>query len=276
MASARANPSRRSRRTAGHRALGKQAVVLAGEAVDERCRLRRRRVQAGLMHVSDHPIRISIDRRQANNATARIIILLVVVEARPPGRPREARVDEAVRTATIELLAERGYAGVTIEGVAAKAGVGKTAIYRRFPSKAELVFDAAVHGLELLPPEDTGSLRGDLAALIQGIVASLTGPASEAAIPGLIADLGRDPRLAARFQQTFVAQEDALVAAVLERAVARGELRAAFDLELAHALLLGPVFAWLHLVRRPPADLAERLAECVEAALVSVSNEERR
>jgi AcrR family transcriptional regulator len=219
----------------------------------------------------------SSERRKAR-ITLRIVFYtsLMAVEVRPPGRPREARIDEAVRTATLELLVERGYAGVTIEGVAAKAGVGKTAIYRRFPSKTELVFDAAVHGLELLPPEDTGSLRGDLAALIRRIVASLTGPAAEAAVPGLIADFGRDPRLAARYQETFVAQEDALVAAVLERAVARGELRAAPDLELAHALLLGPVFSLLHVVRRPPADLAERLAEGVEAALVTLSNEDRR
>jgi AcrR family transcriptional regulator len=200
----------------------------------------------------------------------------VVVETRPPGRPREARIDEAVRAAVLELLAERGYAGVTIEGVAARAGVGKTAIYRRFPSKAELVFEAAVHGLELPPAQDTGSLRRDLAALIRRIVASLTRPAAAAAIPGLIADLGRDPALATRFEQTFVAQERAVVATVLGRAAARGELQAPPDPELAHALLLGPVFAWLHLLRRPPADLAERLAERIETALVTASTKERR
>jgi AcrR family transcriptional regulator len=200
----------------------------------------------------------------------------MIMKNRAPGRPREARVDEAVRAATLELLAQRGYAGVTIEGVAAKAGVGKTAIYRRFPSKAELVFDAAVHGLELPPPKDTGSLRGDLAALIRRMVASLTRPAAAAAIPGLIADLGRDPRLAARFEQSFVAEERAVVAAVLARATARGELDGPSDPELAHALLLGPVFAWLHLLRRPPADLAERLAERLEAALLSTSTKESR
>jgi AcrR family transcriptional regulator len=200
----------------------------------------------------------------------------VIKDGRRPGRPREARVDQAVRAAVLELLTQRGYAGVTIEGVAAKAGVGKTAIYRRFLSKAELVFDAAVHGLELAPPEDTGSLRGDLAALIQRIVASLTRPAAAAAIPGLIADLGRDPGLAARFERTFVAEERAVVAEVLDRAAARGELRGPFDPELAHALLLGPVFAWLHLLRRPPANLAVCLAERIEAALVSAPTKGRR
>jgi AcrR family transcriptional regulator len=199
-----------------------------------------------------------------------------VATVRAPGRPREARVDEAVRAAVLELLEQRGYAGVTIEGVAAKAGVGKTAIYRRFPSKAELVFDAAVHGLELPPAQDTGSLHGDLAALIRRMVASLARPAAAAAIPGLIADLGGDSRLAARFEQTFVAQERAVVAAVLDRAAARGELHGPSDPELAHALLLGPVFAWLHLLRRPPTDLADRLAERVAAALGPPSTKERR
>jgi AcrR family transcriptional regulator len=200
----------------------------------------------------------------------------VSVEARAPGRPREARVDEAVRAAVLELLERGGYASVTIEGVAAKAGVGKTAIYRRFPSKAELVFDAAVHGLELPPAEDTGSLRGDLAALIRRIVVSLTRPAASAAIPGLIADLGRDRRLAARFEQSFVAEERAIVAGVLDRAAARGDLDRPPDAELVHALLLGPVFAWLHLLRHPPAELAERLADHIAAALAPPPTKERR
>jgi AcrR family transcriptional regulator len=198
----------------------------------------------------------------------------VSVKARTPGRPREARVDEAVRTATLELLEERGYTGVTIEGVAAKAGVGKTAIYRRFPSKAELIFNATVHGPRLAPPEDTGSLRGDLAALIRRIVASLMRPAAAAAIPGLIAEIEADPRLAARFERTFVDREREVVAAVLERAAARGELPGPSDPELAHALLLGTVFAWLHLLRRPPADLAERLAGPLAAAVAAPSTKE--
>ena len=196
--------------------------------------------------------------------------------ARPAGRPREPRVDEAVRAATLELLRERGYGGVTMEGVAARAGVGKAAIYRRFPTKAELVFAAAVHGLELPPPEDTGSLRGDLEALIRRIVALLTRPVAAAAVPGLFADLGSDRELAARFEQTFISPARAVVAAALDQAVARGELRARPDPELVHVLLLGPLFIWVHVLRRPPAELAERLAGLVAGALPSASTGRER
>jgi AcrR family transcriptional regulator len=188
--------------------------------------------------------------------------------ARSPGRPRDRRIDRALRRATLELLRERGYGGVSVEAVAARAGVGKPAIYRRFASKPELVFAHAIHGPELGPPPDTGSLRGDLAALVEGIIGGLAAPAAAAAVPGLLADLARDPELGRRFRATFVEQERARVVAVLERAVGRGELARPPDPALVHACLLGPVFAWLFLLQAPVArDLAARLAAFAAAAL---------
>jgi AcrR family transcriptional regulator len=196
------------------------------------------------------------------------MILAVSSAARSPGRPRDDRIDEAVRRATLDLLGERGYGGVSIEAVAARAGVGKPAIYRRFASKPELVFGHAIHGLELGPPSDMGSLPSDLDALVQGILDTLAAPAAAAAVPGLLADLGRDPELARRFQATFIEQERARVSAVLERAVRRGELAGPPDPTLVHACLLGPVFAWLFLLRLPVAQgVAERLAAFAAAAL---------
>jgi AcrR family transcriptional regulator len=192
----------------------------------------------------------------------------VLSAPRPRGRPRDRRIDEAVRRATLDLLDERGYGGVSVEAVAARGGVGKGAIYRRFASKPELVFAHAIHGLELGPPPDTGSLRADLAALLRGILDTLAAPAAAAAVPGLLADLGRDPELATHFQATFIEQERARVSAVLERAVRRGELARRPDAALVHACLLGPVFAWLFLLRGPLAeDLPERLAAIAATAL---------
>jgi AcrR family transcriptional regulator len=179
-------------------------------------------------------------------------------------------VDHAVLTATRDLLVEVGYAALTMDAVAARAGIGKAAIYRRYATKQEMVFAAAVHGRELTVPADTGSLRGDLTLLVRDIVGSLSGPVTSAALPGLFADVTGDSTVAARFAGTFLAAERAYITEVLDRAERRGELARRPDLEVMHALLLGPVFAWLFLLSQPNRhDLADRLAELLAAALVS-------
>src|SRR3954454_15098610 len=85
---------------------------------------------------------------------------------RRPGRPRRAEVDEAILAAAVHMLAEHGYGGVTMEGVAGAAGVGKATVYRRWPSKADLILDA----IRSLKPDvghpDTGSTRADLVEIL--------------------------------------------------------------------------------------------------------------
>ena len=88
-----------------------------------------------------------------------------VPRSRGPGRPRDARHDQAILAATLRILQEKGYGGLTIEGVAARAGVGRPTIYRRWPSKPALVVAALVQSARLaVPVLDTGSLRRDLIA----------------------------------------------------------------------------------------------------------------
>ncbi|GAA0933745.1 TetR/AcrR family transcriptional regulator [Nonomuraea longicatena] len=183
------------------------------------------------------------------------------------GRPRDGRVDAAIATAARELLAELGYAQVTVDAVAARAGVGKAAIYRRHSTKQEMIFAALVHDLELSGTPDAGSLRADLAALTREIVASLSGPPA-GLVPGLLADVHADPALAARFVSTFVGAERACVSEVLDRAVARGELAHRPDAAVTHALLLGPIFAWLFLLLEDPA----RLPTLATAVAVATAN----
>ena len=185
------------------------------------------------------------------------------------GRPRERRVDDAIRRATLELLEEVGYRGLSIEAVAARAGVGKPTIYRRFSSKPELVFAHTIHPLELGPAPDTGSLRGDLTALLDIIFDSLLRPAA-GTLPGLLDDLAQSPELAERFRARFVEPERRWIRQILERALARGEVVGMPDLELAHALLVGPVFSWIFLARNPvKRGLTKRLADHVARALQS-------
>ena len=194
-------------------------------------------------------------------------------EAQRAGRPRDSRVDHAVLAATRDLLAEAGYAALTMDAVAARAGIGKAAIYRRYSTKQEMIFAAAIHGRALRIPADAGSLRDDLTLLIGDIVASLTGPVTSAALPGLFADLITTPALAARFAETFIKAERAYIGEVLDRAQRRGELAHRPDLETVHALLLGPVFAWLFMFGKPARrDLPATLAGLIAAALTATSS----
>jgi AcrR family transcriptional regulator len=166
------------------------------------------------------------------------------------GRPaRGQATTEALQRAVRELLEEAGYRGLTIEGVAARSGVAKTSIYRRWPSKAEMVFDLMLHSSAELPAvDDRGSLSGDLEALSGRIVALVAGLPGRRIFPGLICDAASDHALMQRFRATFVADGRNQIAQVLERSVHRGDLtdvRSAADLQ---AVLIGAalMFALLH------------------------------
>jgi AcrR family transcriptional regulator len=156
------------------------------------------------------------------------------------GRPREARIDAAVGEAVHELLAREGYAGTTIERVAANAGVGRGAVYRRWRSKAEMVFAAVIHSADLPAPVDSGTLEGDLVALAERI-ADLTGTDhARAALAGLVAEMAGDPELARALEERMFAAERRYLALILERARARKELGRA-EPELVRRLLVGPI-----------------------------------
>ncbi|MGD9695041.1 MAG: TetR-like C-terminal domain-containing protein [Thermoleophilia bacterium] len=155
----------------------------------------------------------------------------------PSGRPREARVDEAVRDAVVALLATEGYAGTTIAAVAARAGVGRGALYRRWRSKAELVFANVIHPVELAEPEDRGTLGGDIEALSLRI-AELTGSAAaRAAIRGL----ATDPELGGALDERVFEAERRHLERILTRASIRGELGPGVDPDLVRRLLVGPI-----------------------------------
>jgi AcrR family transcriptional regulator len=163
------------------------------------------------------------------------------VAGRTVGRaPRGTATTEALRRAVKGMLDELGYQALTIEGVAARSGVAKTSIYRRWPSKAEMVFDLMLHSSEELPPlDDRGSLAGDIDALADRVVALVAGPLGRSIFPGLIGDAAGDPALMERLRETIVLDGRKEIARVLERSVRRGELTdtdAAPDLQ---AVLIG-------------------------------------
>jgi AcrR family transcriptional regulator len=162
---------------------------------------------------------------------------------RGPGRPRDASRDQAILTATVALLRRRGYQGLTIEGVASEAGVGRPTIYRRWPSKPALVVAALMDSsLLALPAPDTGSLREDLIAVQRHQVLLMNSPESRRVTAGLLADLATDEELAERYVTEYLMPRRALVFQVLQRGVDRGELTPEVDFAFVYDLLMGPLF----------------------------------
>ncbi|OPC83979.1 TetR family transcriptional regulator [Embleya scabrispora] len=161
------------------------------------------------------------------------------------GGPRKA---QAIFDATLDLLADKGYAGLTIEGVAERSGVNKTTIYRWWPSKGALL-GAALAGARRLefPMPDTGSLRGDLEALLDAMVSLLTTPPTADIAVAALGAVTHSAELAGH-AGTFFAGRLARERPVFERAVARGELAAGADPMLLMDLLAGA--AWLRVVFR--------------------------
>src|SRR5918996_5195266 len=108
------------------------------------------------------------------------------------GRPRDARADRAILDAVLDLLVEVGYAGLTIEGVAEKAGVAKTTVYRRWPSKASLVVALGQDVATQVRVPDTGTVRGDASALLRDVIKTYTKTVVGRVIAGLIADMAEN------------------------------------------------------------------------------------
>lgn len=187
--------------------------------------------------------------------------------ARTPGRPRNAGYDQKILDTAVELLIQNGYAGFTIEGLAARAGVGRPTIYRRWPSKAALAIAALDQGIPLASTPDTGSLQEDLRAFQRGRAARMNLPAHRPIVSGLVAESVADPALAAAFVAWHLHRREG-VDVILQRAINRGELPPDVDSELANDLLLGPLFtrAVIRGQRLEP-ELADQTADIVLAAL---------
>ncbi|MDQ4039357.1 MAG: TetR/AcrR family transcriptional regulator [Actinomycetota bacterium] len=188
-------------------------------------------------------------------------------QPQPRGRPRDADLDGRLLQAVRELLVSSGYPALTIDAVAARARVGKGAIYRRYDTKAEVVIAALFYDQNMVPTVDTGSLLGDLRAESEGLLTMFQVPIALAALPYLLAELG-NAEFQHRAQRRFIATDVERVEAILTRARDRGELSEVPDPSLSCAVLLGVAFTWLYVFRwEVPSDLAERMARFVVGGL---------
>jgi AcrR family transcriptional regulator len=171
------------------------------------------------------------------------------------GRPRSQEADRAILHAAAELLAERGLGGMSMEEVAARAGVAKTTLYRRWPSRGTLALDAFLDEFQSQqPPPDTGTLRGDLLAALRSWIRSVTMTSAGPILAGLIAEAQRDPGLAVAWRERVVERLRSQHKIMLNRAVGRGEIPAGTDQEVVLDLLFGAAYHRLLHGHRPLTD----------------------
>ncbi len=172
-----------------------------------------------------------------------------MIETRKAGRPRNPDVHEAILRATAELIGTAGYANLSIEGVAQRAGVTRQTIYRRWDSKLALVAELLREVSQSAPLPDSGSLRGDLRALYRLYASNLNTPGGPI-IPGLVAEAMHDTELAS-IMADYVDVRRTAARRVFERAVARGEMRDDADPGMLIDLV-SAYFWYLKLIRRAP------------------------
>lgn len=171
------------------------------------------------------------------------------------GRPRDANRDRALLDATLAVLGESGYGGLTTAAVAARAGVSTATLYRRWPSKEFLVVDAAAaYSQELTAPADTGTLEGDLRALLRDKAASMTGKEG-GVLRSLIAEGGHNAALADALTKAFVLPVRLRMEEIVQRAVDRGEIAPVEHADLLGDLVIGPMMSRFFLTPLPPDEV---------------------
>ncbi|MFF1375706.1 TetR/AcrR family transcriptional regulator [Streptomyces sp. NPDC058308] len=178
-------------------------------------------------------------------------------------------VTEAIRSAVFEELASVGYARMSIEGIARRAGVGKTAVYRRWRSKLHLVLDlVSAIAVQGLPAPDTGSLEGDLRLLYEVTSRALRHPVASQVVPDLQAEAARNPEIAQALQKALREGQYGVASGIVRAAVERGEMREGADEDLALDLVSGPLY-WRSVVVRAelPKGYVGRLAAATAAGL---------
>jgi AcrR family transcriptional regulator len=174
----------------------------------------------------------------------------------PTGRPRDARIDGAVLDAAAELLAEVGYAEVTVAAIADRAGTSRPAVYRRWPSKAHLIHEATFRDSVTTGPLRTGSFAEDLRELVRRIAELLTTPLARIAVPGLIAEAATDPVVHRRILERFSAEGWRGLDADLDAAAESGELDADVDTLVILEMIIGSALAAM-LIRGPDGLTAD-------------------
>jgi AcrR family transcriptional regulator len=159
----------------------------------------------------------------------------------PRGRPKNERIDTDVVRAVLDSLMTRGYAQVTLAGIAKSVKRARTSLYRRWPSTRHLVAYAVLSTLGAEPAPDLGSLRGDLRGAVDTLRVGFSGPLGRA-LPGLVADMSHDPALARMIHRQVLGPRRASIKSAFLRGIARGEIRRGVEIEVLIDLLIAPCY----------------------------------
>ena len=178
------------------------------------------------------------------------------------GRPRSETADRAILDAARQLLIEESYAGFRLEHVAARAGVAKATLYRRWPSKEALALGLL---MELVAPHlavpATGDTREELIASVQNPITALTQTPFGPVVRALLSQISMNPALGDPFRAAVVQARRVEVSRVMERGISRGDLRVDSDISVATELLVGPVYFRLVFGGELDHDFAVRLVD---------------
>jgi AcrR family transcriptional regulator len=188
--------------------------------------------------------------------------------SRGPGRPREPDVDQRILDATFRLMAQHGYVRMSMDAIAAEAGVTKPTIYRRWPAKIELAMAALVAYCDASRPVVVGDTRADLTAEMEHFHRAISRPYGMSLLGTVLAEEHETPALLAAFREYLVVPRRRTLRSILDAAQARGELRPGADLALAVNLLVGAYYAQ-YLVGAPFAgDWSDNVVDALLAGLL--------
>jgi AcrR family transcriptional regulator len=181
--------------------------------------------------------------------------------AQPPrGRPRSEKAHKAILEAAAALLLARGLSAVSMDAVAERAGVSKATIYRWWPSKEALALDALYTDWAAVQPElrDSGSLRGDLIALLRPWARLAAEQPYARVVAALLSEVQNNPDFAAEYRRRVVEPRRVLAKDVFLRAIARGEIDSGLDIEVALDVIYGPLY---HRLLQGHAKLTDRFVQ---------------
>ena len=186
------------------------------------------------------------------------------VAQRRPGRPRSDRARQSILNATLQLLLEQGYDGMSIEAVAVRAGAGKATIYRRWSSKRELVAAALSSIDEDVHAPDTGSTRDDFIALVRDFARVSTSTVLGPMIGRVAGAAVTDPELMEIVWNHLIATRQEIGRTLLRRGIARGDVRQDVDVDLVMNMVAGTAIFTVLFQRAEVVNLGARLEPLVE------------
>lgn len=185
------------------------------------------------------------------------------------GRPTSAAVDRALTGAALQEFVERGYRAMSMESIAARAGVSKVSLYRRWSSKLAVAADVFRLMREMIDLPDNGSLEADIRSLIRASIGSSAATSNGKILMRTMGEISGEPELMGLYREHLFGPRLELLRGVVERARARNELRQGMTTDLACAMIAGPLFLYyLALLAEEDVDLSGDIGDQLVGAIL--------